>query len=64
MLGFVNRTTIQCILIYATKRLRNAGHDHCKESFSFCHIVRSHDVDLLIDLIDLTGSVLTDLSMV
>ena len=62
MLGFVNRTSIQCI--YATKRPRNAGHDHHQENFSFCHIVRSHDVDLLIDLIDLTGSVLTDLSIV
>ena len=45
MLGFTNRTSIQCI--YATKRLRKAGHDHCQVNFSFCHIVRSHDVDLL-----------------
>jgi hypothetical protein len=45
MFGFVNRTSIQCI--YATKRLRKAGRDHCQANFSFCHMVRSHDVDRL-----------------
>jgi len=45
MLGFVNRTSIKCI--YVTKRLRKAGRDHHWANFSFFHMVRSHDVDLL-----------------
>ena len=45
MLGFVNRTSIQCI--YATKRLGKAGRDLRRANFSFCHMVRSHDVDQL-----------------